>query len=162
MSVDIVTDDQIVELIRMEKVIINPNARFVEHCGHNKKNFDVEGDPGYSFTLYIRQNLRGGMSDDFSCGLLWHMPSGDRLTLVRYNGPNHFHRNILDKTRLAPNCHIHFAREDYIMAGLAPEGHASITDRYKTLEGALHCLVQDCNIANLSTQSDMIQQTLPF
>jgi hypothetical protein len=162
MSFDIITDEQIRELISMPKVIINPNAKFVEQCGHTKKNYVVEGDLGYSFILFIRQNLREGMSDDFSCGLIWKMPSGDQLTLCRYNGSTHPHKNILDKTRLTPNCHIHLAREDYIQAGLAAEGHATITDRYKTLDGALHCLVHDCNIANLSTQSDLTQIEIQF
>ncbi len=33
--------------------------------------------------------------------------------------------------------------------GLKPESHADLTTRYMTLNGALHCLVNDCSISGL-------------
>jgi len=34
------------------------------------------------------------------------------------------------------------------------EGYATATDRYKTLEGALYCMIEDCNIEGISSRSD--------
>jgi hypothetical protein len=36
------------------------------------------------------------------------------------------------------------------------------TDRYNTVEGALHCLVTDCKISGISTTPDNMSQTKLF
>ncbi len=87
------------------------------------------------------------MEDDFSCGISWVSPSGEVLTLKRYNGPNHDHPNHLEKTRVGYNCHIHIATEKYIKANKKAEGFAEATKRYNSLDGALHCLITDCKIS---------------
>lgn len=60
------------------------------------------------------------------------------------------------------NCHIHLATEKYIKANRKAEGFAEETDRYKTLEGALHCLLSDCNVKGLMTIPDITNQTKIF
>jgi hypothetical protein len=94
------------------------------------------------------------MEDDFSCGLSWLAPNGEILTLVRYNGASHPHRNNIEGTMLNWESHIHTATERYIRANKKAVGFAEPTDRYRTLKGALHCLVTDCSIVGISTTPD--------
>ncbi len=102
------------------------------------------------------------MENDFSCGISWIASNGESLTLARYNGPSHSHPNHIEKTRLGYCCHIHKATERYVQANKKPEGFAEETDRYKTLDGALHCLITDCNISGLRTEPEDTNQTSLF
>lgn len=108
--------------------------------------------------VYLRQNLLEGMHHDFSCGISWISPGGASLTLRRYNGPSHRHKNHLEGDSFQDKCHIHYATEKYINSNRRPEGFAKITDRFTTLNGALHCLVQDCNITGILTNPDTPSQ----
>ena len=86
-------------------------------------------------------------------------PNGETLTLKRYNGSSHNHPNKLENVKLGYNCHIHIATEKYILANRKAEGFAEVTDRYDSLEGALHCLVNDCKISGINTLPDITNQT---
>ncbi|HVY01655.1 MAG TPA: hypothetical protein VHA12_02740 [Candidatus Nanoarchaeia archaeon] len=132
--------------------------------GHEQINYKVSATDGsgYEFEVYKRQNLREGMEDDFSCGINWVAPNGDTLTLKRYNGPSHEHPNHLEKTKVGLNCHIHIATEKYIKANRKPEGYAEETTRYNSVEGALHCLVNDCKISGIDTTPDTSSQSKLF
>jgi len=152
MGYESVTDEKIEELVTMRKKVTNPNARKTDKPGHYQYNYTVKSDEGYEFQLYVRQNKL--LEDDFSCGLSWLMPSGEVLTLRRYNGPSHNHSNHLERESLGDHCHIHQASEKYIQANRKPDGFAVVTKEYKTLNGALHCLTRDCNIQGLSTETD--------
>jgi len=68
------------------------------------------------------------------------------------NCPNH-----LEKEKLGFTCHIHFTTEKYMKANRKPEGYAQATNRYKTIDGALHCLITDCKISGLNTHPDDTQ-----
>ena len=94
------------------------------------------------------------MTDDFSCGLQWLPAGGESLILVRYNGSSHEHPNRLENTRIDYECHIHQVTERYIQANLKPEGFAARTDAYTSCDGALHNLVNDCNITGIETKAD--------
>jgi hypothetical protein len=63
---------------------------------------------------------------------------------------------------LGLNCHIHIATEKYLKANRKAEGFAMVTDRYQTIEGALHCLVTDCKISGIQTSPDNLTQTKLF
>lgn len=152
MGIESVGDTKISDLLEIPKRVTNPNARETDKGSHLQKNFRVASRDGQEFTLYVRQNKR--VNDDFSCGLAWHTPSGETLTLVRYNGSSHPHPNRLEGNAVGFCCHIHKATERYIQANLKPEGFAEETDRYKSVSGALHELVTDCNISGISTDPD--------
>ncbi len=141
MAFESLTDDKIADLLNCQKKLTNPQARSKVKEGHQQFNFKVIALDGINhvFELYIRQNLREGMEDDFSCGISWIAPNSETLTLKRYNVPNHDYPNHLEKVRLGYNCHIHIATEKYIKANRKAEGFAEITDRYNSLSGALHC-----------------------
>lgn len=152
MGYESLTDEQIALLLTASKRVNNPASKNSIKPGHHQRNYNVLSNDGHEYTMYVRQNQR--IEDDFSCGLLWHMPSGEILTLVRYNGSSHFHPNHLEETELAFVCHIHKATERYISAGRKPESYAEETNRYTTVEGALHCLTKDCRITGLNTTPD--------
>lgn len=152
MAIESFTDEQIHDLLVMQKSVINPNAKGIVECKHLKTNYKVVGPEGATFILYLRQHQI--IEDHFSCGLRWTTPSGDTLTLVRYNGSSHSHPNKIEKMRLGYVCHIHRATQRYIAAGKKPDGYAEATLRYQTLAGALHCLTQDCRISGIQTKSD--------
>ena len=160
MSFESLTDDKIQQLLNCPKQLTNPQLRSKNKVGHEQINYKVISTAGSdnAFELYKRQNLREGMEDDFSCGLSWIAPSGETLTLTRYNGPSHNHPNRIENEKLGYNCHIHVATEEYIKANLKAEGFAKITKEYNSVEGALHCLVKDCNITGINTSPDDINQ----
>lgn len=164
MAFESLTDDKIADLLNCPKKLINPQAKTKEKDGHEQVNFKVSAlnESDYEFEVYKRQNLREGMEDDFSCGIKWITPNGETLTLKRYNGSSHNHPNHLEKVKLGYNCHIHIVTEKYIKANWKAEGFAEITDRYNSLDGALHCLVEDCKISNIKTTSDSTNQTRLF
>ena len=164
MAFESLTDDKIADLLNCPKRLTNPNARAKTIEGREQLNFRVVAldNSDHEFEIYKRQNLRPGMEDDFSCGISWISPSGESITLKRYNGPNHNHPNHLEKVSLGYSCHIHIATERYIKANKKPEGFAEVTDRYDTINGALHCLVNDCKIVGIQTQSDNLTQIKLF
>jgi hypothetical protein len=164
MAFESITDEKITELLNCPKRLTNPQARSKNKDGHEQINYKVSATDGsgYEFEVYKRQNLREGMEDDFSCGINWVAPNGDTLTLKRYNGPSHEHPNHLEKTKVGLNCHIHIATEKYIKANRKPEGYAEETTRYNSVEGALHCLVNDCKISGIDTTPDTSSQSKLF
>jgi len=152
MSIESISQDKIDELIAMPKRIRNPNARVVVKAQHQQVNYHVVGADEFVFNLYSRQNTN--IPEDFSCGLSWNTPSGEVLTLARYNGPSHAHENKIEGEKLGFVCHIHRVTSRYLEAGKKAEGYAEGTTRYETLRGALYCLVTDCNISGIQTIPD--------
>lgn len=163
MSFESITDIKIAELLGMTKNVTNARSKSKEKDGHEQYNYKLLSQSGeYQFELYTRQNLREGMEDDFSCGISWLLPNGDVFTLKRYNGPSHIHRNPLENTFIYEKPHIHISTEKYVRANRKPEGFAVETNRYNSLKGALHCLVNDCNIVGLNTEPDNANQIKLF
>lgn len=153
MALDFMTDQKIAELLSLPKKVKNPSARSKDKPGHQQTDYHIETVDGrYQFTLYLRQSTRE--LDDFSCGLKWEAKDGEVVSLVRYNGSSHVHTNALERDAFDFVCHIHQATERYIVKGKRPDGFAEQTDRYKTLKGALHCLIEDCSISGLRTSPD--------
>lgn len=147
MAIEEITADMLANLLVVPKRVVNPQARRRVEERYEKLDYEVitsEGD--LRFRVYVRQSLN--FPDAFSCGIRWLLPSGETLTLARYNGPNHMHGEI------AYECHIHRATEEAIRLGRKPECHAEVTKRYHTVNGALHCLVVDFRIEGLDTAPD--------
>ena len=128
----------------MPKRVTNPGARWSRKPGHRQRNFQVTGleDETSRFQIYLRQSEAD--VNDFSCGIAYLPIGGSRLTLARYNGPSHIHRDIRYRT------HIHRATAMAIAAGRKPESEAGETDRYTTLDGAFRCLVEDFQIQGIT------------
>lgn len=148
MSKPVLSDHEIDRLLSMPKAVTNPRARWKEQKGSNQQTFDVQSDDGeHKFKLFVRQNMR--LPDNFSCGLRYLHPSGETVTLTRYNGSDHPHENPLEGGRFDGICHIHRATQRYMEAGRKSEHFAEPTDRYSNVEGALRALIQDCNISGI-------------
>ena len=96
--------------------------------------------------IYQRHSLDD--EHEFSCGIAYLPSSGPILTLARYNGPGRVHGDIVFRP------HIHRASERAIASGAKPESEAEATDRFKTLEGALACLIDDFKVSHPNAQPD--------
>jgi hypothetical protein len=147
------TDDKIAALITMPKRVTKPRARQRAVGKHEQVTYNALGsDSETTFQIFSRQSRK--IADSYSCGLLWISPSGETVTLIRYNGPNHPHENPIEGERFEFRCHIHRASERYIAANKKAECFAETTDRYRTLNGALQCLVQDCAVSGLDVEPE--------
>lgn len=146
------TDEELGALRSAPKQVVNPGARWSEkprvRPSHRQRGFQASGrqDEDVRFSIYQRQNLVDEC--DFSCGIIHLPPGGLPLVLARYNGPSHVHGDIVYRA------HIHRASERAIAAGSKPESEAEETDRFKTLEGALACLIEDFNVSGLTARPD--------
>lgn len=160
MSFESITDDDIQKLISCPKEVTNPRARRKQIDGFERLDYQLKSidEADYEFSIFIRRNLRPEMDNDFSCGITWCSPGGEKLILKRYNGSSHLHGNKIEKEQIGKGFHIHTATERYIRANLKAEGFAASTSRYKTVDGALDCLVKDCNVAGLATTADITNQ----
>lgn len=147
MAIEEITDDRIRALTEMHKSVVNPDARRRTEMKYERVNYEVSGDSASDkFQIFLRQSTVD--PEDFSCGIRWLMPSGESLILARYNGANHVHDDIRF------TFHIHRATEAAIKRGFKPERHAEVTPRYRTLAGALHCLLADFNVSGLDSPQD--------
>lgn len=143
----IYSNDELDALRRASKTVLNQNTRWTDKSGRQQqRNYDLESDNGEQYTIYLRQNLDD--ERDFSCGLALIFKSGRRFTLIRYNGSNHIHGKIRYK------CHIHRATAEARQAGKKIDSYAEETTRYKTLNGALACMIEDCCVQGLDAQHD--------
>lgn len=154
MGLEIITDELIAHLLQVDKTVENPHARTKRDSGNEGKTYLLSDAEGNRFNLYLRQNYKPGMDDAFSCGLSYVLPSGETFTLIRYNGPSHNHSNKLENEKLGYVCHIHKSSKKYLDSTGKADGYAEPTKRYYTLEGALHCLIVDCNIQGISADPD--------
>lgn len=153
------TDEKIEALLCSPKTVINPGARKKTQMGSEQLNYEIRGQNGALFRLYVRQNLR--VAEGFSCGLLYEPPGGEPVTLTRYNGSDHSHGNPLENGEVFHGaCHIHKATERYIQAGRKSEHFAETTNRYTNLDEALRCLLSDCRIEGLEAEAASTQLIL--
>lgn len=150
-----ITDQQIDDLIRLPKLVINPNLKMKLQRSSLQVTYDLRELEGErEFKLYLRQNPKD--PESYSCGLIYVAESPDQsVTLCRYNGSSHVHCNSLeDDEPIHFKCHIHRASERYIALGDKAEKYAETTDRYTSYEGALICILEDCNISGLDVQRE--------
>lgn len=144
----LLSDDDLKAYLSHPKRIINPRARWHDKPGHRQRNYSAvsKNDDAVRFRIYLRQNPND--EKDFSCGLALIPKGGKSISLARYNGSSHRHGSI------SYRCHIHHATAAAIKAGKKPDGHAEETDRYRTLGGALACLIEDCAVQGLTAEPD--------
>jgi hypothetical protein len=141
-------DDEVIEhILSCPKRITNPNARWSEQKKSKQNNFNAVSNCGeHKFKVYFRQNTI--IESAFSCGLSVETTAGF-ITLCRYNGSDHAHKNDIENERFAFQCHIHRATKRYIDSGYKPDKYAAPTTRYELLAGAVEAMAEDCNIRGL-------------
>ena len=157
MGIETLTDDKIAQLLGCLKRVENPQAREKPEGKHLRRDYRVvSADGEHRFALFTRQSTR--ITEGFSAGLLWHAKTGEDVMLLRCNGSDHPHPNVLERERIEFQCHVHRTTERYIQANRKSEGYAEETQAYHTLAGALHHLVQRAYIQGLKTEPDGAQQ----
>lgn len=151
------TDNALADMRTERKRVENPGARIVEKAGHQERNFDLvsEEDPLRRYRIFVRQSRFEPTA--FSAGLIREFSAGTTLVLVRYNGPTHTHRNRLEGTRLPACTHRHVTKASYLERGMAADGFAVRDTRFTTVEGALRCLLEDCNVSGLTLPPDSLE-----
>jgi hypothetical protein len=150
MAIEEIASGKLEELKATPKFVKNPQAKQRTEEKHERVDYEVTAEHGkLKFRIYKRQNLTD--KEDFSCGIRWLMPSGETLTLARYNGSSHSHGDIEYEN------HIHVATEEAIAQGQKPERCAKETKRYRTLGGALNCLLIDFKVSGLDSQPDQAE-----
>lgn len=153
MGIETLTDDKIAQLLGCPKRVENLQAREKSEGKHLRRDYRVVSEDGeHRFALFTRQSTR--IAEGFSAGLLWHAKTGEDVMLLRCNGSDHPHPNVLERERIEFQCHVHRATERYIQASRKSEGYAEKTQAYHTLAGALHYLVQQAHIQGLKTEPD--------
>ncbi len=156
MGLETLTDEKIAQLLACPKRVENPQSREKTEAKHRRRDFRVVSEDGaHRFTLFTRQSTR--IADGFSAGLLWHAKSGEDVILMRCNGSDHPHPNVLERQRIEFLCHVHVLTERYILANRKGEGFAEVTDAYRTVAGALHELMRRANIQGLNAHIDSPQ-----
>ena len=146
MDYDNLTDADFARLRSMSKQALNPRTRWHSKSGHRQKNFRVKSaDEVHSFAVYARQNDK--KAADFSCGILLLKSGRDSLSLARYNGSSHIHRD--PGGVIAQKCHIHAATAEAIARNEKPDNRARETDKYGDLAGAIRSLVADYRIEGI-------------
>ncbi len=108
-----------------------------------------------SFLIYIRQNI--SLDDDFSCGIAWKSPEGEQITIARYNGSSHDHRNRSDGITFVQQCHIHQVTVEAAQRGWSLENYAILAESYTCLDEATLQLAEDYSITGLIPAVNQLQ-----
>lgn len=149
---DHLTDADLTEMRLEQKMKLSgtrPKAKqqFIE------QQFELHSLSGGSRQYRLYKRHHPTLTAVFSVGLAVRI-GDDWLTLCRYNGSYHPHRNELERNRLIDVCHIHTATLRYILQGKHPDGFAEATDRYESIDGAFRCMLIDCKIAGIVPDGD--------
>ena len=151
----LITDEEIDALLKEPKKLQNIkilfNPKFTVKKGHKESALEIKCSNESKFMIILRQNLENTI--DFSV-ILGYVPKGQTkpFHLRRYNGKSHEHTNHFEKKNGVEemykfyNFHIHQATLRYQQSGFSEEGYATPTDRYSDINGAIKCLIEDCNI----------------
>ncbi len=141
------TDSEIAELIEIAKPL---DANFRNRLnrrpkrGHEESGLDFRGEDGSRFRMILRRSLSNPLS--FSAILAYRVPGSNQIfRLRRYNGRAHEHTNVIERETFYA-FHIHEATERYQELGGKEDGYAQSTDRFVDLDGAIDCLIEDCNL----------------
>ncbi len=145
------TDQEIADLISERKPLPTDFAErlnsFKDKYNHRESELEVTGVKRSKFIIIIRQNKSNPF--DFSVILAFRIPGSNVIfRLRRYNGKSHRHRNKIENALLNRTYHVHNATERYQQNGFKEEDFATETDRYADINGALMCLLQECNFTN--------------
>jgi hypothetical protein len=140
------TDAEIASLIseqkRLDKTLNLPPDLKGARLGHLRCSIPAKGVSGNRFMIIVRKSQANFL--DFSVILAYQLPESNRLfRLRRYNGNSHEHTNVIEKNSFT-TFHIHTATARYQKLGLKEDTYAEPTDRYRDVNGAICCMLEDC------------------
>lgn len=153
MAKEDLTEDRLRHLIRLDKRVVNPNAKQRPEGRHLRTDYrvvSVEG--GVEFAMFTRQSSR--LATSYSAGLRWLPPGEESVMLVRCNGSSHEHTNSIEGDKLSFVCHVHTATERYLSINKRDEGYAEYASAYSDLPGALLHLLEICNVTGFGAESE--------
>lgn len=144
----IYTDAEIAEFINEQKVL--PDNYFdvlinkLKITGaFRRSTLTVHGVDENVFHIDIRQSTQN--SRDFSVILrVEQRITTGNFILRRYNGPSHWHTNVLEGEEPFRDYHIHQATERYQAANRKSEHYAERVNHYSDIVTALECMITDC------------------
>jgi hypothetical protein len=155
------TNEEIKKLIEEVKVLpenyrdILIGSKMKKEDVHKRGDLKIVGGEGNIF--YIKTRLSNLNALDFSAILGYEFKGTTGIFLLRrYNGKSHQHTNKLDGKSFRKVFHIHYATEQYQLAGYSEESYAESTERYSDLYGAINCLISDCNCVLPPGESPML------
>jgi hypothetical protein len=140
------SDAEISKLLS-ERKILPPDYRMQlklkSKRGHDERELEISGEEGSKYLLILRLSQISVF--DFSVILAYQVPKTNVLfRLRRYNGKSHEHTNKLEGQTFY-DYHIHMATERYQQLGLREDSYVEPTNRYSDLDGAIQCVLADCN-----------------
>jgi hypothetical protein len=126
----------------------------VEKNLHKELSIDVRGDLELKnendeiktnmYKILLRQHKIDSLN--FTAIFSFYLPyTGGILNMKRYCGKYHQHTNKIEGTELPIDFHIHTITHRYQKSSFENDTFAEITNRYNDLNGALNCLLKDCN-----------------
>ena len=138
------SDDEILELIRSEKMIFRKPPGQKETNRDLKRKFDVVSiDKSLEFEVFFAKNIR--VPSDFSLGLMF-----GKFLLIRYNGFHGTTTQGFHKYGHHAHIHSHTLTLDDIMNGreTAPSKIEDMTGNYYDFESAQLFFLKECGIVN--------------
>lgn len=141
------SDDEISRLLQERKelpqdfrasIVMKPKR------GHKEQELELQGQDRNEFRIILRQSEFNLL--DFSV-ILIYLPSKTNqvFRLRRYNGKSHEHTNTIEGQTFY-DFHIHETTARYQELGMREDSYATVTDRFVDFQGALKCLIMDCNL----------------
>jgi len=148
----IITDDDIRDLIRLPKVIVErrPATGYREEHGSRRCDLSLRSSDKttQNFTVFIRQHIR--IDQNFSIGLRYALGLGPigTITLVRYNGPHGETSRAPDGHYARP--HIHYITAHELAKGhsLPQEGRRELRTNYSNFSEALREFFSETAVEN--------------
>lgn len=161
---EIIPDEKIQELLQERKMFHigwRKNFTIGDKPNDNQHTLVVMGDAEHEFRITVRINKISPLKN-FSVVLGIYYPESDRVFhLRRYNGNSHQHTNSIPRGQKGfIGFHIHYATEEYQIAGEDEDAYAKRTDRYQDVSGALECLMEDANFQGNPTLFKEIKRCL--
>jgi hypothetical protein len=140
---------------RVTKWLAKNRMKPSDDPSHIEWTCEAISSDGELFIIYMRQSL--GLEDDFSCGIAWKSPNGEQVTIARYNGSSHDHKNRSDGATFVQQCHIHQATVEAAQKGWSLENYAILAETYTCLDEAKTLLADDYAITGLIPNVNQLQ-----
>jgi hypothetical protein len=151
----LLSDDEIAELTTEPKSF--PDGpwppRLKQEGSHRRADIGVEAPSGSEFVIKIRQSDLNHL--DFSIILGYRIPGSYTVfRLRRHNGKSHWHTNPIEEQTFF-DFHIHKATERYQALGAREDHYAEVTSRYRDLNGALECMLEECGFGRRTVRGPL-------
>lgn len=137
-------DEMVLKIINEPKVLPKgSDIKWKKPQGQAHMRADLPLQCRYPCRISMRKSIDNPRN--FSILLIHTQPTGQDTIIARYNGDHGLHKNKLTGEKIK-GPHIHIISEEYQRYGEKPEGHATATDKYQSIEQAIVTFKSDMNI----------------